>query len=216
MNMKKCLSLSASILLALHLSGCQTNTDGKTVRIQLQMGQYTTAQYRGLLWKLLEARPAHASVDSLKMCFKRLRLKIADGTSSGALSGDSDDSPETEHGPELNSGLVEDNVDFNIGEVTVSSAGASLGTIEIPANKYSRIEFDLEPDCASGKSVQLTNGQGTFTSDQRITVKFDGNFDANVDGTLTLGVQTILDQLNTFNGGDLKVTLEAASGDLGE
>ncbi|MCB0357743.1 MAG: hypothetical protein KDD40_12075, partial [Bdellovibrionales bacterium] len=161
--------------------------------IGLEMGNYTTANYR---WFDLIVPRAHANVSSLKMCFKRLRFKL-------------DDVDTTD--PSLDN----DNVDFDLGEVTLSSTGTYLGEVVIPAGTYKRIEFDLESDCVSGNSLELTNDNGSYTSNERITIKFSGLFEANVDGTLNLGVQTILNQLNNHNGAvSLKQSAEAASGDL--
>ena len=47
-----------------------------------------------------------------------------------------------------------------------------------------------------------------------MTIKFSGNFTASADGVLTLGVQTILTALNSYNGTDLKVATESISGTL--
>ncbi|WP_374075615.1 hypothetical protein [Bdellovibrio bacteriovorus] len=192
--LKKFAIVSTAALVITDLTGCAKDSTNP-LNVQLQFGSYSTAQNKNPLWKLFGIKEANAAVSSLKMCFKRLRFKMADeGTAA----------PET----------AEDNIDFPIGEVTITSAGASLGTISLPPGTYKRVEFDLESDCASGKSLQLTNNNGSFSTDQRITIKFSGTFDANADGTLTLGVQTILDQLNSYNGADLKVAAEAVSGEL--
>jgi hypothetical protein len=60
------------------------------------------------------------------------------------------------------------------------------------------------------------NDNGSFTSADRITVKFRGEFTANeASESLTLGVQSIVDAVNSHNvGDDLKDTLEGASGSL--
>ncbi len=196
---QKTKSLLPSLLLAGILIGCGAKpADGtKNLNIQLQMGSYSTVQNQApLIWKLLGVKEANAAVTSLKMCFKRLRFKTTDVDTAA---------PDTDG----------DNKDFFIGEVLVSSAGAVLGGITIPEGTYRRIEFDLDSSCASGKSIQLTNGNGTFSSVDRITIKFSGNFTASADGALTLGVQTILNQLNSYNApATLKTTAESISGVL--
>lgn len=193
--LKKCVLVTALAAATVNFSGCAKSANGDPLNIQLAFGTYTTAQHKSPLLKLFEIKQANAAVTSLKMCFKRLRFKANDVNTT---------SPATDSG----------NVDFPIGEITVSAAGASLGAVTVPAGTYRRIEFDLDSHCASGKSVQLVNGNGSFSSNQTITVKFSGAFDANVDGTLTLGVQTILDQMNAYNGTDLKTALEGVSGNL--
>jgi hypothetical protein len=195
-TIKKCALLTVATMMALDLTGCAKSPSSSPLSMQLQFGSYTTAQHRSLFWKLFEIPEANAAVTSLQMCFKRLRFKAVDENTTD---------------PATNSG----NVDFQIGEITISAAGASLGTVQVPAGTYRRIEFDLDPSCASGKSLQVINANGSFSTTQSITIKFSGSFDANADGTLTLGVQTILNQLNSYNApADLKVTAEAISGVL--
>jgi len=192
-NVKKYAVLLACLIIASNMMACSEKAE--TVDIGLGMGSYTTAQNKPLLLRLLGLSEANAAVSSLKMCFKRLRFKLPDEETL---------LPETS----------EDNIDFYIGEVDISSGGAALGMVTIPKGTYRRIEFDLEPDCASGKSLEVVNSNGTFFTNERITIKFSGTFNADVDGYLTLGVQQILDALNAHSGGDLKATAESASGVL--
>lgn len=125
------------------------------------------------------------AVTSLKFCFKRLRFKKA------GVSTDPDPTQD------------EDNVDFDLGEVSVSSLGTNLGSISLPAGTYKRIEFDLEDDCSSlGKSIEVTNGNGTFSTDDRITIKFEGTFThTGADESLGLNIQAIVSALNTVTSG---------------
>jgi hypothetical protein len=176
------------------LAACQPSSDSPVSGAQshpvtLQMGGYTTASLMN--WIIPEAR---AAVSNLNFCFKRLRFK-KDLTDSSA--------PETD----------EDNVDFELGQQTISSSGALLGTVQVPEGTYYRVEFDLEPECA-GRSVSLTNDFGTFTSNERITVKFEGVFVVDGASTLELGVQNILDAANGHSAGRLRDSLESASGSL--
>lgn len=181
------------VVLSLALMGCSPQNT-KLHNIGLQFSSYNAARNNFLRLFLPEA---NAAVSNLKFCFKRLRFKTLNEPTNIDPAADSD------------------NIDFNLGEVDIAAGATTLGTITLPEGDYVRVEFDLENSCASGKSIQLTNTHGSFTSTERITIKFEGNFTANIDGTLTLGVQQILDQLNNYNGtGTLKVSAEAASGVL--
>lgn len=130
------------------------------------------------------------SVSSLKFCFKRLRFK-----------------------QEANSSISE-NQDFYLGEVTISNLGTDLTGVAIPAGTYSRIEFDLEPHCPSGKSIELTNSNGSFSTDATITIRFDGTFvHTDTDQTLNLNIQQIVSSLNTVaSDSDVPAKAEAAGG----
>lgn len=192
-NLKMALSIMAvSVMLT---TGCAKDNTAKSHQVAIQFGSYTSVKHNLLSLFLPEA---NAAVSSLNMCFKRLRFKTAEDpavTDNPAIDGD--------------------NIDFNLGSVDVSSGATALGTITLPEGNYSRIEFDLESDCASGKSISLVNSKGSFSSAERITIKFEGSFTANADGVLTLGVQQIITALNNYNGsGTLKVAAESVSGAL--
>lgn len=183
--------ISAMMVIAVTMTGCGSDDGaGGMARVSLGFGGYTTAQK---VWNLI-LPSAYASVSDLKMCFKRLRLKTEDVDS-------------------IDPALDDDNVDFDLGEVTVSSAGSSLGAITVPHGTYRRIEFDLEDHCASGLSLNLTNSNGVYTTAARITVRFYGTFVVNDDTSLNLDAQTILNALNTYNGATpLRDVVEASGG----
>jgi hypothetical protein len=138
------------------------------------------------------------SVTSLLMCFKRLRFKKEDS--------DLTETPETD----------KDNIDLDLNEVNISASGTNLTTVSIESGIYTRIEFDLERDCESGSSIQFVNNQGSFNSDERVTIKFEGQFNAKSGfQTLNLGIQNIVDSLEQINdNSDIKSTLEGLSGEI--
>ena len=163
--------------------------------VQLKFSSFNEAQANKV--KNLNNLEAE-SVNSLFMCFKRLRFKKVDS--------DTDSNPE----------LDEDNIDIELGEIEVSPTGTNITSVSIEEGTYTRIEFDLENDCISGKSVQLENSQGSFNTDDRITIKFDGQFNANAGNQiLSLGIQNLIDALDSVNdNSEIKTKLESVSGDL--
>jgi hypothetical protein len=204
----------------------------KNVSIDLVIGNYSNAQFK---WFDLITPRAHADVSSLKMCFKRLRFKLnddsldssnddsldssnddsLDSSNDDSLDSSNDDSLDSSSDDSLDSSNDDDNIDFDLGEVVLNPSGTFLSEITIPEGVYKRIEFDLEGNCASGKSIELINDNGTFSSNDRITIKFSGLFEANQDAVLSLGIQNIMDQLNAHNGSvSLKDTAEEISGEL--
>jgi len=136
---------------------------------------------------------AQAAVGSVKFCFKRLRFK-PDSSTSGS------------------------NYDLNIGEVSIDPSGTNLLTLSIAAGRYERVEFDLENECdgVPGKpSVSFTNGNGTFSTTDRMTIKFDGVFIVDGTKTLNLNIDALLDNLELVNNSNqIKVSLESATGDF--
>lgn len=184
------------LAMLLALVGCQPEeapvSGSKSHRVTLRTSSFSTASIFSP-WLINEA---YAGVSELRFCFKRLRFKkdISD------LPGDDDD-------------LLDDNIDFNLGEQVITSSGGLLGTVNVPEGTYYRVEFDLEPACA-GVSARVTNDFGTYSSNEQIKVKFDGVFVVNGNETLELGVQNILTEVNGHNGGNLADRLEAISGDL--
>lgn len=181
-----------SAILLMSLVSCQSGSDspvalGASYPVSLSMGGYTTAQ----LMKNLIIPEAYAAVTDMKVCFKRLRFK----TSTDDLA-------------------PAPNINFDLGEVTLSNSGTLLGSVNVPAGTYYRIEFDLEPACA-GNSISLINDFGAFTSTDTIKIKFDGLFIVNGSEVLELGVQNILSEANAYDGTQsLKLAMEAVSGNL--
>lgn len=186
-----------AILLAMvAMYGCLPSKDespvaaGAAYPVDMQISSYTTA---GLSRFLIPN--AYAAVSDMQVCFKRLRFKK-----------DLTDTLDP---------LLEDNIDLNLGLVTLSSAGTDLPVVNVPAGTYYRIEFDLEPECGVGKSVQLSNDFGVFHSIDRITIKFEGVFTVDGSETLNLNIQDILTAANGYNGvGDIRDALENASGSM--
>lgn len=184
------ITISALLLLNVACKEESAPLTKNTARISLQMGSYSVASYN--IFDLLFPQ-AHAAIGSLTLCFKRVRFKLAD---TDSVSGQ------------------DDNVDFNIGEISVDGGVVDLGSLELPKGKtYKRLEFDLESSCAGGKSIDLVNDNGSYSTTDRITIKFTGTFTANDGSIMTLGPQNLATALNSFNGsGDLKTIAEGASG----
>lgn len=184
-----------TLMLLVNLVGCNSGSDDSVTSskpsypVQLSMGSYTTASLSNFL-----IPSAYAAVSDLKVCFKRLRFKTSVD----------DTLPDT----------GEDNIDFALGEVTLSTSGTLLGTVNVPEGTYYRVEFDLEPVCA-GKSLNLSNDFGVYSSVDTIKIKFEGVFVVDGSTALELGVQDILNAANAYNGaGTLKDAFEAVSGDM--
>lgn len=178
----------------LTLCSCQSSKDSpvsasEAQPVSVSMGSYTTA---GLTDFFIPK--AYAAVTDLKLCFKRLRFKRS--------ITDIDDP------------LVDENVDLQLGEVTISSTGTTLSVVNVPADTYYRIEFDLEPSCA-GKSLTMSNDFGVYSSAENIKIKFEGVFVVDGSESLVLGVQDILNAANAYNGlGSVKDAFESVTGNF--
>lgn len=137
-----------------------------------------------------------AAVSSLKMCFKRLRFKKQ--------------SEVTNPNPDVD----EDNIDFYLGDVTISSAGTNLDSVQLPMGVYKRVEIDIDDKCSSDLSVQLVNTSGSYDTDDRITIRFEGTFVHNGNSPdLTMNIQAIVSALNTVtSSGQIKTKAQSVSG----
>lgn len=190
-------NLFFTIILSQLFVGCgpmdeDTLANHKKSPVSISLSSYTTAAFNP--FDLIIPK-SYAAVDSLKFCFKRLRFKK-----------EIEDPNET----------LDDNIDLDLGQVVISSTGTLLGTVEVPQDTYKRVEFDLENDCdgTTKNSVELTNGNGSFDTVDRITIKFEGTFVVDGEKTLELGVDNILTAANNYSSGSLKDALEAVSGNL--
>jgi len=176
-----------ALILSIGIKGCGTQTGNGLVTLEL-------SPYSGTAWYSL-IKPAYAAVSSVTLCFKRLRFKTEN-------QGTSD--------PTQNS----DNIEFQIGEVTLSPSGSKLGSVQLPKGTYKRIEFDLEKECSSGKSIQVSNTSGNFGTNDRVTVKFEGTFTmTGANATVSLGAQSIVSALNNVTqDSEIKTKAESVSG----
>ena len=175
---KTILLISSLIILA-----CDGTSVGNPV-VDISFDSYNNA---------LSAKVSPLSVNSVTMCFKRLRFKM------DALDDD-------------------ENIDVLIGEIAISSSGTELNSIRVPKGTYTRVEFDLENDCegGTGYSLIVDNTSGTFQTTDRMTIRFDGTFTVgNNNAELILGIQTIISALNTVtDSNDIKTAVEGVSGDF--
>lgn len=178
----------------LFIGGCGpgTTTGNPLAPVEVRMEDRQPFAWIKKGWDAL-IPPAHAVVSNVKFCFKRLRFK-PDSITNGS------------------------NFDLILGEVNINPSGTNLITVSIPQGTYQRIEFDLEKECdgtLSKPSVTFTNNNGTFSTLDHTTIKFDGNYVVSAAGTLTLNIDALLDALDLVNNsGQIKTSLEGAPGDF--
>src|SRR4051812_47028286 len=157
-------------------TGCGGTTIGNP-EVSIQFTSYTA--FNVMDWLVPSA---YATLSNGKICVRRLRFKT-----------------------DINSTEAEDGIDFQPGEISLNATGSGvIGTVTVPSGVYRRVEFDLTNNgagCTSGHSVSFTNSNGTYTSTDNTTIKFEGTFDASAaHETLSLGLQGIINALNTING----------------
>ncbi len=146
---------------------------------------------------------AGSAVKDVKLCFKRLRFKTAEEDTASA------EKPPTADEDDADS----DNIDFDIGEVTLATGEKKLGDIELAAGSYRRIDLDLDKKC-NGYSVMMTNANGTFQTDDRVKIKFRGDFQASESNkSISLVVDTLIAGLeNVKDGSEIKAAIGNPSG----
>lgn len=143
----------------------------------------------------LSSQISTMAVSQTNLCFKRLRFKTAGETTNS------------------NPDLDEDNIDFSIGDKSIISTGGALGDIRVPNGTYTRIEIDLANQCGNGYSVLVTNGSGTFSTVDRISIKFQGNIVITGSVSMELILQNLVTELNAVtNSSQIKSRLESANG----
>ena len=185
------------ISLLLFLVSCGDDDKVSKSTVTLNFSTFTVAKSNIL--DLIIPKAFAASLTNATFCIKRLRFKTED-----------DDINETS-----------DNVDFSPGVVTLSSEGSSIGSIILPLGTYKRVEIDMEVDCKdedpSQTSIAFTNDFGSYSTDDTVTVKWRGTFEANeATETLSLNIQnviTTLSSIDTPGNNDIKNSLEAAGSD---
>lgn len=181
----------ASFGMSLALGGCGT-TVGNGLTEPVGVG-FKAFQLQSGALMAVDPRLAAGQIQTLTICFKRIRFKGAPGDSGGQ------------------------NVDLRIGEVTLSPQGTTLQNVTVPAGTYRRIEFDIDDKtCPSNRSIHVTNTNGTFDTKDSITIRFEGNI--TITGTqqsLFLNIQTVVSALaNVTSGNQIKDAAEGADGDF--
>lgn len=113
-------------------------------------------------------------------------------------------------------GFIEDNIDFNLGQITLDENGKNLPAVELPPGIYKRIELELEDKCVNSLSVSLLNKQGSFDTNDRTSMKFYGNFNhTQTNQQITLFTQSIMQGLSTVNSDEeIRDILENVPGSL--
>ncbi len=170
--------------------GTTTGNPVKTVNVRMQ-DQQPFAWMKKISESLIPS--AYANASNVSLCFKRLRFKPVENDDSSA-----------------------ENYDITLGRVTIDPNGTDLGSVSVPEGMYRRIEFDLEANCngSIAPSVSFTNLNGTFSSQDNIKIKFEGNLVVDADKTVNLDIDAILDAMDSINpGDDIKNDLENALGD---
>jgi hypothetical protein len=175
--------------------GCQGNRGGSTGGtstgnpfVALRFSGFT-ASSKARDADSFSSQSVTGNVQEIKMCFKRLRLRAADAATSAQ------------------------DLDLQLGEISLQPNGTDISSVVIPDGAYERIEFELDNDCASGKSLTVVNDNGSFSTNDRITIRFEGLLKLTSDKSLTLLIQQIVGELSQVtNSSNLKTRAEAASG----
>ncbi|MCC7406266.1 MAG: hypothetical protein IT288_17870 [Bdellovibrionales bacterium] len=189
------------LLVPVFLSSCdRQGTSTGNPLVEIRFASYSTVAQKVAANVPLDAlaEPGIFSVNQLIFCFKRLRFKSALETTNPDPASD------------------EDNIDLEVGEVTLTSSGNSLGFVRVPVGTYSRIEFDLEDHCASGLSAQVYNSQtgSPFSTNQRITIKFEGTLTIAAGSSgVDLALGSIISAADGItNNSQVRSALEGVSG----
>lgn len=181
--MKTRTNIILSIFIALILSSCSNQ------------GTSTGNPLVNLRYSTFSSSMSTLAVSAAKLCFKRVRFKQAGETTNPDPSLDAD------------------NIDFDIGEKTLSPTGGGLGNVYVSKGQYVRLEFDLDNHCGNGYSVSVTNSSGTFTTNDGVSIKFEGTLNIDGDISLELFIQNIVTELNAVtNSSQIKTRLESVSG----
>jgi hypothetical protein len=99
------------------------------------------------------------SVTTFTGCFVRLRFKTLGESTNADVTID------------------EDNLDISVlGRRSIPAGGTSLMNVAPGFATYTRVEIDLEDDCGTSSSLNITNTHGSFLTASRVTLVFTGTF----------------------------------------
>ncbi len=178
-------ALVAGLLL---INSACSGSSGQLANVSLRLSDSNAVTTHNLM-SLFFPKAKAAEYGDILFCLERLRFELPEGIVTQITSQD-DDSTEEE---------IEDSIDFEIGEVVIDPQGTDLGNIQVPVGTYSEIEFDLDNDCLSGKSIQITNASGSFSTDEEVTIKFEGEFVVSEGVQIVLPLAEIVAAIDSFN-----------------
>ncbi len=129
------------------------------------------------------------AVSELQFCVKRLRFKKEMEETDIDVDND------------------EDNIDINLGLININPLGSLITEVAVPAGVYTRIEFDLRPDCAGSLSpaVYLDNDNDSgvpFASNDEITIEFNGIINLNSRTGISFTIDRIIAALDLVTSAD--------------
>lgn len=176
--------VSIVLILSVILSGCNDsgNTTFGNPLVSLKIAPYSSPMAMNKVTSL--------AVSDVRFCVKRLRFKMDLEETNIDLEND------------------EDNIDIDLGLINISPSGTTLTEVATPPGQYTRIEFDLKPNCAgtTSPSVYLDNdrdGGVPFESNEDITIEFRGLIDLNKNTNISLYINKIIDALDLVSSESL-------------
>ncbi len=106
--------------------------------------------------------------------------------------------------------------DFDLEDFSYDPSGSSISFVSLPAGKYQSVQLKLSSQCSSGRSLQITNDNGIFSTTDAITLTFlSFSYLEITDSTtlVTLDLDGIIPGLLSVSGNvGIKPAAEASNG----
>lgn len=183
-----------SIVLMLFILGCKDGGGGTTIGnpvVSVELTNESILSAPALTLSKHEPIQLLNVFPETSFCFKRARFKI-------------DQSIETQE---------TDNIDLNIGQIIFDGSKKFLADISIPVGTYRRIELDIKKGCNDENSIIIKNSNGTFSTDDSITLRFEGETVVEKDSKLQLNMNPILSSFESVqSNSEIKSRLESVNG----
>lgn len=106
-------------------------------------------------------------------------------------------------------------LDFNVDDVDYLSSGTDISYVSVPSGAYQTIQLFLTPQCASGRSLHITNNNGIFSTLSDITLTFTASPLTINDNTsrVNLNLDNIITNLLSVTAeNQIKTAAESSSG----
>ncbi len=205
---KKLVRIVAAAALLMNSACSDTSSNYANVSLRLSDSQMTS---NNSVLSLFLPQAKAAEYGDIVICLERLRFELPEGVEDElqddveadddieAISENSSDDDMEDLDEDSSEVEIEDSIDFEFDDVVLDPQGTDLGEIQVPVGTYSRIEFDLDSDCLSGKSIQITNLNGSFSTDEEVTIRFEGEFIVSEGVQIVLPLANIIAALDAFN-----------------
>jgi hypothetical protein len=141
-------------------------------------------------------------------------IAVKVGPNTGALVSELALCPRQVRFVPLNADAPTETFALSNGDVSLAPTDVSIGVVTVANQTYKRVELIVSDQCESRKSVRVTNANGSYSTSEETTIRFDGTFAvAPSSMALSLLADNVISELAPVtSNAEVKASAEATAG----